>query len=341
MIHTIHDTGRKKSRRVYMVRGTVDKQTTSRPDYLWPEIWKDMSEGAQRKEKQKWAIEKPKLDNARRMRGIYFIDPADAQFKETIKKKKKARRKLEVPMPAAMLCKIRRGTYKETCRTLMLPKQNTHASLKPTNSVRIRMEGALHRYHEDHIAGKGTNSLNHYNLVHNFIPLPQIPDAKTAAGKNGKNSKIPAWQLAKVRNKNEVIAEARKEGKTVHFASLMDICHLKNSDMEPKFQQYEGRVVLRGDIVSIHRTMFICVTNDGRKSNGCHSKASRMRRPSSGRSISLHPDQNGRCTIAIEKFQSRNVQIFGYVCQNTNGQNHGPEWKTQLFLLSEICMVTF
>ena len=67
-----------------MVRGTVDKQTTSRPDYLWPEIWKDMSEGAQRKEKQKWAIEKPKLDNARRMRGIYFIDPADAQFKETI-----------------------------------------------------------------------------------------------------------------------------------------------------------------------------------------------------------------------------------------------------------------
>ena len=27
------------------------KQTTSRPDYLWPEIWEDMSEVVQRKEK--------------------------------------------------------------------------------------------------------------------------------------------------------------------------------------------------------------------------------------------------------------------------------------------------
>ena len=33
------------------------KQTTFRPDILWPEIWKDMSEATQRKEKQKWAIE--------------------------------------------------------------------------------------------------------------------------------------------------------------------------------------------------------------------------------------------------------------------------------------------
>ena len=75
------------------------KQTTSRPDDLWPEIWRDMSEAAKRKEKQKWAVEKPKLDNAGRLRGIYFIDPADADFKETVEN---TRRKLEVPMTAAM-----------------------------------------------------------------------------------------------------------------------------------------------------------------------------------------------------------------------------------------------
>ena len=40
------------------------KQTTSRPDTLWPETWKDVSEASKRREKQKWAIEKPKLDNA-------------------------------------------------------------------------------------------------------------------------------------------------------------------------------------------------------------------------------------------------------------------------------------
>ena len=47
----------------------------------------------------------------------------------------------------------------------------------------------------------------------------------------------------------EVIAEARKVGKTAHFASLMDICHLKNAELEPKFQKYKGRILFRGDIV--------------------------------------------------------------------------------------------
>ena len=40
-----------------------------------------------------------------------------------------------------------------------------------------------------------------------------------------------------------------------------------------------------------------------------------------------------------KKFRSQNVQIFGYVYQNTNGPSHGPVWKIQLFLLSEICTV--
>ena len=39
--------------------------------------------------------------------------------------------------------------------------------------------------HEDHIAGKGENSLQHYNLVHKFILMPQamkIPAAKAGNG---------------------------------------------------------------------------------------------------------------------------------------------------------------
>ena len=48
----------------------------------------------------------------------------------------------------------------------------------------------------------------------------------------------------------EVIAEARNEGRTVHFASLMDVCHLKTSELEPTFQKYKGPVVLRADIVT-------------------------------------------------------------------------------------------
>ena len=28
-------------------------------------------------------------------------------------------------------------------------------------------------YHQNHIAGKGENSVQHYNLVHKFIPMSQ------------------------------------------------------------------------------------------------------------------------------------------------------------------------
>ena len=91
------------------------------------------------------------------------------------------------------------------------------------------MEVTLPKYHEDHIAGKGDNSLQHKNLVHKFIPVPQamkIPAAKAAVEKEWeKLEKIPAWDITKVRHKSEVIDEARKEGTKVHFASLMDICH--------------------------------------------------------------------------------------------------------------------
>ena len=48
-----------------------------------------MSKAAKKKEKQDWALEKPKLDNARKLRGIYFINPEDGEYEETIKKRKK------------------------------------------------------------------------------------------------------------------------------------------------------------------------------------------------------------------------------------------------------------
>ena len=58
-----------------------------------------MCDASKRKAKQKWIIEKPKLDDARRLRGIFFIEPNDEEFKFTIKA---ARRMLEVQMPAAV-----------------------------------------------------------------------------------------------------------------------------------------------------------------------------------------------------------------------------------------------
>ena len=40
-------------------------------------MWSGMSKASQKKEKHQWAIEEPKLDNARKLRGISLIDPDD------------------------------------------------------------------------------------------------------------------------------------------------------------------------------------------------------------------------------------------------------------------------
>ena len=53
------------------------KQFTSRPDHLWPELWKSMGKHAKLRKKQKWSEEKLHLENARKLRGIYFIDPEE------------------------------------------------------------------------------------------------------------------------------------------------------------------------------------------------------------------------------------------------------------------------
>ena len=67
--------------------------------------------------------------------------------------------------------------------------------------------------------------------------------------KNGKTRENTSMAADESQKENEVIAEARNKGKTVHLASLTDLCHLKNSELEPQFEKYKGRVVLRGDIV--------------------------------------------------------------------------------------------
>ena len=222
------------------------RQATSRPDHLWPDHWAKLGRNAKLKEKQKWSIEKPKLDNARRLRGIYFIDPEDKELKETIRN---ARKKLETPMAPAMSCKTCKKSKNGDLRSKTHDFKSKFACiLEACESTTMRMEESLPNYHEDHTAGRGDNSLQHYNLVHKFNPMPQavkIPAAKAAVDKEWKKlDKIPAWDLTKVRNKSEVIDEARTKGRKVH-------------------QQYKGRVVLRGDIVKDDSGPYAVFTEQG------------------------------------------------------------------------------
>ena len=171
--------------------------------------------------------------------------------------------------------------------------------LEASESTRLRMGESLPNHHEDHIAGRGNNSPQHYNLVHIFIPMPQamkIPEAKTAVDKEWeKLDKISAWNLTKVKSKKEVIDEARTMGAKVHFASLMDICHLKNAELEAKHQKYKGRVVLRGDIVKDDSGSYAVFTEQG-------SSASQMTAAKVMDIISRLPGCAGQAADAVSAF---------------------------------------
>ena len=125
------------------------KQLTSRPDHLWPELWKSMGKNAKLKEKQKWSEEKIHLDNARKCEEFISSTPRIREFKETIKN---ARKKLETSVAPAMPCKIMKNYGSDGSDK---NKTKLACILEANESTRMRMENSEPSNHEDHIAGKG------------------------------------------------------------------------------------------------------------------------------------------------------------------------------------------
>ena len=131
----------------------------------------------------------------------------------------------------------------------------------------------------------------------------KIPDGKAAVDKEWKKLEIiPAWDVTKVKSKKEVVKEAQKNNNKVYFASLMDLCHLKNSELEPQFQKYKGRVVLRGDIVKDDSGAYAVFTEQG--SSAPQMTAAKVmhvidRIPDCDgqANIGIHPSKNGGCSI--------------------------------------------
>ena len=200
-------------------------------------------------------------------------------------------------MAPAMPCKIIKNN--KNCGNGASNKVKSKFACILEASESTRMGESLPTHHEDHNAGKGDNSLQHYDLVHKFIPMPQArktPAAKAAADKEwAKLEKISAWNLTKVRSKKEVIDEARTKRAKVHFASLMDICHLKNAELEAKHQKYKGRVVFRGDIVKDDSGSYAVFTEQG-------SSASQLTAAKVMDIISRLPGCDGQAADALSSY---------------------------------------
>ena len=90
----------------------------------------------------------------------------------------------------------------------------------------------------------------------------------TRKGKSSTRLQHGIWKKSRARR--GLFFQAQGENKKVHFATLMDICHLsKNRSWNQKLQKYKGRIVLSGGIVEDDSATYAVFTEQG-------SSASRM-----------------------------------------------------------------
>ena len=134
------------------------KQLTSRPDHLWPELWEKMGKNAKLKEKPKWSHEK-----------LHLIMHENYEGSTS-----SARRTRNLRRPSRMLARNWKHQCLLLCHAKLLrairivgvvhpikSKQKLACILEASESTRLRMGESLSNHHEDHIAGKGNNSLQH------------------------------------------------------------------------------------------------------------------------------------------------------------------------------------
>ena len=105
-----------------------------------------------------------------------YTDPDDEEYEDISKNERKIG-----SMADAMSCK--RSMSSRVTGAVNMTKAQPSEKIQKTKfdgivaaheSTRPRMESVTKTNHEDHIAGKGQNSLSHYELVHKFIPVPQV-----------------------------------------------------------------------------------------------------------------------------------------------------------------------
>ena len=117
-----------------------------------------LEKAAQKREKQDWAIEKQKLDNAPRLCGIYFSDPEDGEHKETTKTKEincKSRWRRNVTKSKKSSSSPPQETERRVCKPDTIPKTKYACIVDAHESTTQRLESSLPKNHEDHFAGKG------------------------------------------------------------------------------------------------------------------------------------------------------------------------------------------
>ena len=133
----------------------------------------------------------------------------------------------------------------------------------------VASSGEWNAYTNEHIdkVTDKVSSVDMLAMAHTPIPSNKIRQIKGArdAVDDEFNYLMDqgTWPIASVREKSEVIAEARRTGKKVHFGCIMELCHLKNSQLPAEYHKYKGRVVFRGDIIKDEEGAYALFSEQG------------------------------------------------------------------------------
>ena len=173
----------------------------------------------------------------------------------------------------------------------------------------------------------------------------KILAAKAAVDKEWeKHEKIPAWDLTKVRSKSEVIDQARTKFILPYWWTSVTwiMPNWRQSTKNTKVELYSEVTLWK----MIPGLMQYQLNKDHQHLKWRQQKIMEIPSPDclvamdkQQTQYQLIPKWKWKMLTNYWKFPNRSVQTFGFVYHDTNGPNHGPVWKTQSFLLSEICMV--
>ena len=118
----------------------------------------------------------------------------------------------------------------------------------------------------------------------------------------------------------KVIAEARNEATTVHFGSLMDLCHLENSELKPQIQNYKGRVVFCGDIVKDDSGSYAVITEQGSGSSVSQMTAAKVMDVMDKQQMQCQLTPPSKWKMHHHCFKNSEVRMSRYLDTSTNTQ---------------------
>ena len=195
----------------------------------------------------------PKIQVARQKRTIDDSPPDEVEEFDAIVQNE-ITVKPSNPMRYTSTHPDRQGTDAESCSVMRREESLALGEGRPslTRSERQRetfehqrciLHNGRDHSREDHVADRGFHSRHPHNLVYTPVPISkavQIRDVQECSGQRVWKKDTNATMIwSKEKCEQDVINESRANHRKVHFATMLDFCHLKHSELADMQKQRE------------------------------------------------------------------------------------------------------